>query len=54
METGIFNVRTDNGNENSIYCTYDAGVQLYWNGSEKFATENGGAKVSGNLTVRSG
>ena len=54
IETGIFNVRTDNGNENSIYCTYDAGVKLYYNGTEKFATENGGAKVSGNLTIRSG
>ena len=54
IETGIFNVRTDNGNENSIYCTYDAGVKLYYNGTEKFATENGGAKVSGDLTIRSG
>ena len=47
IETSIFNVRTDNGNENSIYCTYDEGVKLYYDGSEKFRTTAVGAQITG-------
>ena len=47
IETGIFNVRTDNGNENAIYSVYDAATKIYYNGSQKFETASYGIGVTG-------
>ena len=39
--------------ENAVYCTGNAGVQLYHNNSQKFQTTSSGVSVTGNCTLSS-
>ena len=41
------------GSENAIYCTGNAGVQLYHNNSEKLETKSDGIEVTGNIDIAS-
>jgi len=41
------------GSENAIYCTGNAGVQLYHNASEKLETKQDGIEVTGNIDLNS-
>jgi len=41
------------GSENAVYCTGNAGVQLYHNASQKFQTTSSGVSVTGNCTLSS-
>ena len=41
------------GSENAIYCTGNAGVQIYHNNSEKLETKSDGIEVTGNIDLNS-
>jgi hypothetical protein len=41
------------GSENAIYCTGNAGVQIYHNASEKLETKSDGIEVTGNIDIAS-
>ena len=41
------------GSENAIYCTGNAGVQIYHNNSEKLETKQDGIEVTGNIDILS-
>tara|TARA_R100001163_G_C5036784_1_gene175771 strand:- start:6 stop:1241 length:1236 start_codon:yes stop_codon:yes gene_type:complete len=41
------------GSENAIYCTGNAGVQIYHNASEKLETKSDGIEVTGNIDLNS-
>ena len=41
------------GSENAVYCTGNAGVQLYHNASEKLETKSDGIEVTGNIDLNS-
>ena len=41
------------GSENAIYCTGNAGVQIYHNNSEKLETKQDGIEVTGNIDIAS-
>ena len=51
LSSNQFLVRNAAGNELQIQAVENAGVQLYYNGSEHFKTTSAGATVSGALTV---
>ena len=51
LSTNQFLVRNAAGNELQIQGTENAGVQLYYNGSEHFKTSDAGAEVTGDLQV---
>lgn len=41
------------GSENAVYCTGNAGVQIYHNNSEKLETKSDGIEVTGNIDIAS-
>ena len=53
-QTDLWKVISAAAGEVMIQATSNGATELYHDGSNKFETESGGAKVNGNLTVRSG
>ena len=51
IQTNNLNIQNAAGNESMIGATEDAGVALYFNNSQKLATNNTGVAITGNLTA---
>ncbi len=54
LASDILEFRNAASNETTAAFVENGAVELYYDNAKKFETESGGAKVNGNLTVRSG